>query len=326
MTMAGLSEETDLLVVGCGIAGLSAAVSALQSGLSVTLLERAPPEDFGGGTRWTEAYMRMKNDSEVSDDFEEAFARNAGWNLDPNLLVEAGGSYRDRPAWVKAHPFPDPEVVAAFAENATPTIAWLKSFGLKFEPQPIYLLTQNTTRIAAQGGGLALIERLMQEAKALGAKVLYRTTAIDLLRDDSGRIADHAGVEEGASVCDHAGNLECGQQPQHGRACVPGVGIQQGAGQVALRQGDPRTAHERAGCRADQGDRVWIDAKRLKCCAADPHGLLIRSTKVVCVQLKECMVSSPEGIACLITAEFAQRFAGGHHACRCKAPSRAKRR
>jgi glycine/D-amino acid oxidase-like deaminating enzyme len=54
--------KSDLVIVGCGIAGLSAAVSALQSGVSVTLLERAPEEEFGGNTRWMEAYLRMKND------------------------------------------------------------------------------------------------------------------------------------------------------------------------------------------------------------------------------------------------------------------------
>ena len=183
------STSSDLVVVGCGIAGLSAAVSALQDGLTVTLLERAPEADFGGNTRWTESYFRMKNDHEIADDFEEQFAANAGWNLDPNVLAAAGGSYDDWPSYVKAHPFPDPEVISTFAANVPDTVAWLKSFGLRFEPQPIYLLTQNTTRIAAQGGGLALIERLMQEAKALGARVLFRTTAIDLLRDDDGRIA-----------------------------------------------------------------------------------------------------------------------------------------
>ena len=93
-----ISETTDLVVVGCGIAGLSAAVSALQRGLKVTLLERAHEEDFGGNSRWTEAYMRMKNDSEVADDFEEAFARNSGWNLDPNLIAEAAGPSSHWPA------------------------------------------------------------------------------------------------------------------------------------------------------------------------------------------------------------------------------------
>jgi tricarballylate dehydrogenase len=35
---------TDVVVVGCGIAGLSAAVSALQAGAQVVILERAPEE------------------------------------------------------------------------------------------------------------------------------------------------------------------------------------------------------------------------------------------------------------------------------------------
>jgi len=180
--------EPDLLIVGCGIAGMSASVTALQAGLRVVQLERAPEEDYGGNTRWTEAYLRMKNDCEVSDDFEERFAQNAGVNLDPNVLDAVGGSYAHWPPWVKAHPLPDPELIAHFAAQVPPTIAWLKSLGLKFGPQPIYLLTQSTTRIAAQGGGLALIERLMQEAKALGAELRFRTTAVDLLRDAAGRV------------------------------------------------------------------------------------------------------------------------------------------
>ena len=36
--------EADVVVVGCGIAGLSAAVSAQQAGAKVALLERAPKD------------------------------------------------------------------------------------------------------------------------------------------------------------------------------------------------------------------------------------------------------------------------------------------
>jgi tricarballylate dehydrogenase len=183
------ANRTDLVVVGCGIAGLSAAVSALQRGLQVTLLERAPEAEFGGNTRWTEAYMRMKNDAEISDDFEDHFARNAGPNLDPNVLAEAAQDYSTWSPPVRAHPFPDPEVISTFAAKVPPTITWLKTFGLTFGPQPTYLLTQNTARIAALGGGLALIERLMMEAKNLGADVRFRTTAVELLRDSMGRVA-----------------------------------------------------------------------------------------------------------------------------------------
>jgi len=180
--------ETDLLIVGCGVAGLSAAVTALEAGLKVVNLERSEEEHFGGNSRWTEAYMRMKNDSEVSDDFEEHFAHNAGWNIDPNVLNALTDDAALQPAFAKAHSLPDPEVISAFAQSVPSTLAWLKELGMKFGPQPIYLLTQNTTRIAAMGGGLALIETLRAKALALGGEIRYRTTAIDLVRGEEGAV------------------------------------------------------------------------------------------------------------------------------------------
>jgi tricarballylate dehydrogenase len=186
--MSQQESQYEVLIVGCGVAGMSAAVTALQSGLKTLNLERAAAEDFGGNSRWTEAYMRMKNDSEVSDDFEDHFARNPGFNLDPNVLQSVNGGYAQWPSTVKAHPFPDPELIGTFAAGVPPTIAWLKGLGLKFGPQPIYLLTQNTTRIAAQGGGLAIIETLRAKALELGGEIRYRTTAVDLVRDAAGRV------------------------------------------------------------------------------------------------------------------------------------------
>ena len=60
----------DIIVIGCGIAGLSAAVSAQQNGSKVAILERAPREERGGNTRYTESFWRMKSEDEVSEDFE----------------------------------------------------------------------------------------------------------------------------------------------------------------------------------------------------------------------------------------------------------------
>ena len=52
-------DKQDVVVVGCGIAGLSAAVSAAENGANVTILDRAPREERGGQSRYTEAYLRM---------------------------------------------------------------------------------------------------------------------------------------------------------------------------------------------------------------------------------------------------------------------------
>ena len=49
----------DVVIVGCGAAGLTAALAALQDGAKVIVLERSTVEDRGGNTRWTEALLRM---------------------------------------------------------------------------------------------------------------------------------------------------------------------------------------------------------------------------------------------------------------------------
>ena len=89
--MTGSTEQGifDLVVVGCGVAGLSAAVAAAEAGARVVVLERAPREERGGQSRWTEAYLRMKSHTEVTDDFEAMLAENgAPPYLDPDLAQE----------------------------------------------------------------------------------------------------------------------------------------------------------------------------------------------------------------------------------------------
>ncbi len=71
------AEETnyDLVVIGCGAAGLSAAVSYAAEARTnerearIAVLERAHHEDRGGATRWTSAWFRVTEDRKLDPAF-----------------------------------------------------------------------------------------------------------------------------------------------------------------------------------------------------------------------------------------------------------------
>ncbi len=177
----------DVVVVGFGVAGLSAAVSAMQEGASVAILERAPADERGGNTRYTEAYLRMKDETEVAEDFEARLANNAGHYLDPSLVRTTADPYEDWPSIVKSLNFTDPELISAFAAHAGPTIQWLKSCGVHFDFLPTYFLTAAVPRMMPVGGGLAIVETLGAHAEKRGS-VFYETTARRLRLDDEGAV------------------------------------------------------------------------------------------------------------------------------------------
>ncbi len=182
------SQSFDVVVAGCGIAGLSAAVSAAELGARVAVLERAPIEERGGNTRYTDAYLRMKSENEVTDDFESHFAENGGGYLDPELIKYTTQAYDTWPAIVKTLSFADPELISAFANACGPTVQWLKTFGLKFDFLPTQFLTKSQPRLLPIGGGLALIEALAAAAEKKGVRFFYETTAISLLQSEHGAV------------------------------------------------------------------------------------------------------------------------------------------
>ena len=95
-------DDFDVIVVGCGIAGLSAAITAQENGARVAILERAPKDERGGNTRYTESFWRMKSEDAVSEDFEDRFAANAGGWPHPGFVRDAVRDREDQPAVLRA--------------------------------------------------------------------------------------------------------------------------------------------------------------------------------------------------------------------------------
>ncbi|MBO9652226.1 MAG: FAD-binding protein [Variovorax sp.] len=181
------NQEFDVVVAGCGVAGLSAAVSAAEQGARVVVLERATREERGGQSRYTEAYLRMKSLTEVSDDFETHLAENGSGAVDPELVEDAASSQASPLA--RALSIADPNFIECFSEKAGETIAWLQGMGVRFDFLPTQFLTKSQPRLLPVGGGAALVEALAAHAEKLGVNFLYETTALDLVHDDTGRVA-----------------------------------------------------------------------------------------------------------------------------------------
>lgn len=177
-----------IVVVGCGVAGLAAAVAAAEAGARVAVLERAPREERGGQSRYTEAYLRMRSETEVTDDFETHLAENGAGAISPALIEEAGRAPADRPALVNSLSIADPDVIETLAANAGATIAWLKQFGVRFDFLPTQFLTRSQPRLLPVGGGQALVEALAARAEKLGVTFHYETAAQDLVRGEDGAI------------------------------------------------------------------------------------------------------------------------------------------
>lgn len=206
-----MSEQThDVIVVGSGIAGLSAAISAREAGASVLLLDRATEDEAGGNTRYTEAYMRMASVDEPAEGLTDALVDDFMGHPDPGLTADLTKSWDKRAPLLRAHPMVDLDYVETFAENAGPTLRWLEGHGMAFGQLPTLFLTTSTTRLAPIGGGLALVETLSRRAKELGVTFAYESAVRELVVEDGVVTGVVAATREGHATHTGVVVLACG--------------------------------------------------------------------------------------------------------------------
>ncbi|MFC3340786.1 FAD-dependent oxidoreductase [Paracandidimonas soli] len=207
--------EFDVVVVGHGIAGLCAAVSAMERGKKVAVLERAPEDDSGGCTRYTEAYLRLKSEDELSDDFEEILAQCGVSSASPNIVQAMAQAPEQWSGVVRSSAVTDPDFIATFARETIPTIQWLKDKGIRFIAThlPHITLRDHTPMIVPSGGGLAMQEALLASAVKGGVSFFYETAARGLMQDAQGKITGVEAVSRNNRPMQfHAGSvvLACG--------------------------------------------------------------------------------------------------------------------
>jgi tricarballylate dehydrogenase len=173
---------SDVVVIGGGNAALCAALTAREAGVSVTVLECAPPEYRGGNSRHTRNMRCMH--TAPTDVLTDAYPEDEYFS---DLLRVTGGQTTEALA----------RLVIRNSPNAN---AWMKSCGVRFQPSLGGTLHLGRTNAFFLGGGKALMNTYYEAARQRGIHVLYNAEVIELnLRDgrfESGTVALHGQPRE----------------------------------------------------------------------------------------------------------------------------------
>lgn len=183
--------DTDVVVVGSGLAGISAALSAQGAGANVVLLEKLPY--FGGTSQTAAGGFSYNEDPELMYDYM----------MQKYTGILQGDTYM-------GGEFPKPSLVRVLAEQSASTIQWLADKGAGF--YYINNLVSNyygnkkadgtvedslywhQYAIFNPGGAQApdtggiIFEKLIKEFLDNGGKLYLETAAVSLITDSSGAV------------------------------------------------------------------------------------------------------------------------------------------
>jgi len=170
--------ETDVLVIGGGLAGLRAALSARQAGARVLVAGKRQVGRSGSSVNTTGGYAAVMRDLNPHDDEE----------LHVIDTVIGGGFVNDR------------RLVRALAQDAPARLRDLLALGAAFRSEnghyhlsPSGDHTQDRVLVPQNMRGIDLTVPLREAAVAAGAAFLEDCAILDLLQDD-GRVIGAAGV------------------------------------------------------------------------------------------------------------------------------------
>ncbi len=174
-------ESCDVLVVGGGNAGLSAAITAREAGASVLLLEHAPKALRGGNSRHTRN-LRVMHESSTST---------------------LTGSYSSSEYWKDllsvTHNKTDEHLARITIDGTSQLLPWMEAHGARFQPALEGTLSLSRTNAFFLGGGKALMNAYYRAAERTGVSVAYDTEVRSLCLVN-GMVHEVSTVKGGASV------------------------------------------------------------------------------------------------------------------------------
>ena len=165
--------DTEVVVVGAGIAGLTAAVSAAESGAKTVLLEKGAHFNVRG-LHNAALSSRLQRQAGIKVDKDNVIA----------TIMEFGG-YRA-----------DQRIVKLWADHCSQVMDWLIDLA---EESGVEVILDPTTKdwyfpnyplihVFLPNCQQSLAQMLLDKARALGVDVRFNTPAVRLIREDNGRV------------------------------------------------------------------------------------------------------------------------------------------
>ncbi|MCC6535858.1 MAG: FAD-dependent tricarballylate dehydrogenase TcuA [Burkholderiales bacterium] len=255
-------QNADIVVVGAGNAALCAALAAKDAGANPIVLETAPLSERGGNTffvagstRWI--FNSIEDVREVLDlSPEELRTVDFGTYTREDFFEDMGRLTQYRC---------DPDLTEILVDNARPTLVWMKTKGIKFEP----MYKGQSQKIDGRvkffggqvcnfwGGGAELSPALFRAVEQAGIAVCYEATARSLVYEHGqvrGVVAESEGEKHeirARAVVLACGGFESNAEmrarylgPGYDLAKVRGTQYNNGAGiQMALDIGAMSAGH-----------------------------------------------------------------------------------
>lgn len=195
-TTASLPRECDVLVVGGGNAGFSAALSAVQQGAGrVVLVDKCPEDWAGGNSYFTAGAMRTVHGGlpdllPIVNNVDPNKARLI--DLEPYTVGDFTSDIQ-RVTGGRSHP----DLSKVLVRDSNDTIKWLSRLGVRFQlsfNRQAYKVNDRFKfwggmALMTEDGGKGLIRDLRRAAQSHGVRTFYGAAARQLVTDtSSGRV------------------------------------------------------------------------------------------------------------------------------------------
>lgn len=191
---AQLEETTDVLVIGAGIAGLTAALSARENGANVVIIDKM---SIPGGTTNVAGGILVCVDSQL-------FADN---RLESDSLEAITDYWKKHMSYSGVESgYPDYDRLTDVLASTGATVDWLVSNDVAFSDQP-FPFSATYPMALANGGGAGLINMLVASTTARGVDLRLNTKGTSLVTDENGAVIGAVAETEDSIITFHAASV-----------------------------------------------------------------------------------------------------------------------